>query len=130
MASEIEHALYGEAAEIVTPQGHVGNQCLLEFAICFDPRPIEQNDSETIVRLRVAPQEREYSAEGKLATFENAYLSALHLPRRDPEDNTMPWYIVSFYSRPVSDNMWHFVLDCEMEIRIEWGAAWPVIHSQ
>lgn len=125
MASEIERALYGEAADLVSPQGHVGNQCVLEFAICFDPQR-----SETSIRLRVAPQEQESAAEGTLATFANAWLSALHLPRRDPEDNAMPWYVIGFHSRPVGDDLWSFVLNCEMMIRIEWRSAWPVIHSK
>jgi len=121
MSSEIETALYGEWAGRVSPEGHVGEHCLVEFSVSRNPSA----DCSDIVRVAVVPESREYTSP-TIAVFSNAHVGRLQQTSYDPEFNFLPWSIIGFHCRDCGGGRWSFQLNCD-SIRIEWSSDWPSI---
>ena len=121
MPSEIETALYGEWADRVSADGHVGDHCLVEFSISRNP-PADCSDR---VRLAVVPEPREYTTP-TVATFAEAHVGRMQQTNYDPEFNFLPWPIIGFHCRDRGDGKWTFQLNCN-SIRIEWLSNWPSV---
>lgn len=120
MPSDIELALYGDWADRVSPDGDVGDHCLLEFSISRDT----VTDSD-VLRLAVTPNDREY-IDRVVATFRNAHVGRIQQPDYDPEFNYLPWCIIGFHSTEIGDGQWSFQLNCH-GCRIQWSSDWPDI---
>lgn len=120
MASEIESALYGEMAEFVNLEGHVGEHCLVEFSIRRDS--VSEQD---ILRISVVPESREYEPP-TVATFAEAHFGQFQQVNYDPEYNYLPWSIVGFHCLECEDNIWSFQLNCT-SVRVSWSSRWPTI---
>jgi hypothetical protein len=121
MPSAIESAAYGELADHVSPDGHVGEHCIVEFTMRRNP-PADCSD---VVVLGVVPEQREYSSPTVL-TFHNAHVGRIVQHNYDPEFNFLPWSIVGFHCTELGDAKWSFQLNCE-SLRIEWSSDWPSI---
>lgn len=118
--SEIEVALYAEWAHHVSNSGELGNHCILEFSWLHDQ--ITESD---VVRLRLAPWDREY-AQHTVAVFADAQVWSINQVSHDPEDIELPWLIVSFICQDVGDGCWRFGLNCH-QFRLTWTSKWPTI---
>lgn len=118
--SPIELELYGRRAHHVSETGTVGDHCVLEFAWIRDQ--IAETD---VVRLRVAPWEREY-VESVTAVFREAHIGRVTQISHDPEEIELPWEIVGFACENHGGGRWSFSLNCG-HIRWTWSSKWPTI---
>ena len=121
MPSPIETAAYGDLADQVSTDGHVGDHCIVEFSLRRNPL----DDRSDIVILGVVPERREYITP-TILTFRNAHVGRILQTNYDPEFNFLPWSIVGFHSTELGDGKWAFQLNCD-SLRIEWASAWPSI---
>ena len=121
MPSAIETAAYGDLADHVSPDGHVGDHCIVEFSVRRNP----PDDCSDIVTLGIVPEQREY-ATPTILTFRNAHVGRILQTNYDPEFNFLPWSIVGFHSTEVGDGKWLFQLNCD-SLRIDWVSDWPSI---
>ena len=123
MPSQIEAALYGEWADQVSDDGHVGAHCLVEFSVARDPIA---NGIADIIRIGVVPELSEYT-KSTVATFANAHLGRFVQTDYDySESNYLPWFIVGFHSQDCGAGKWSFQLNCH-SVRIDWFSDWPCI---
>jgi hypothetical protein len=118
--SAIELTLYAEWAHHVSDSGAVGGHCVLEFAWFRD-----QIAEADVIRLRIAPWEREYS-QHTVAVFSGAQVASITQVSHDPEDIELPWGIVGFACQDVGDGCWAFNLNCH-HLRCAWTSKWPTI---
>ena len=107
MPSRIESQLYGEWAEHVSADGHVGEQALVEFSVRFNPK----SDDENVIRLAVVPETRQYE-KPTVATFNDAHLGIIQQQNYDPEFNYLPWSIVGYHCHDRGNGRWSFQLNC------------------
>ncbi|HWE34944.1 MAG TPA: hypothetical protein VG406_00110 [Isosphaeraceae bacterium] len=98
----------------MSPEGEVGDHCVLEFAL-----------AEKQLRLRVAPWEWRFSRWSE-AMFGDFYLERFAHNAGEPDDLRMPWSIVGFHSWRQEDGRCRLSLHCR-HIRWNWTSAWPMI---
>lgn len=122
MPSEIETAAYGDLADHVSADGHVGGHCLIEFSVRRNPL----DDYSDIVILGILPEQREYTTPTTL-TFLKTHVGRILQTGYDPEFNFLPWSIVGFHSTELGDGKWSFQLNCD-SLRIAWISDWPSIN--
>ena len=79
MPTAIETAAYGELAGNVSPEGHVGEHCVVEFSMRRNP----PDDCSDIVVLGLVPEQREYTKPTVL-TFRNAHVGRIHRSTTTP----------------------------------------------
>jgi hypothetical protein len=102
MASAIENYLYGSR----------GTHALVAFSI-----------DQTRVMVGVAPWV-DLNAVTE-ATFEAAELLSVWSDRNHtPEEIALPWDIIGFDSRELSQSRWEFVINCSV-VEFCWRSEWP-----
>lgn len=121
MPSAIESAVYGEWADHVSLDGHVGEHCVVEFTVRRNP----SDTCSDIVVLGIVPEQREYTSP-TVIMFRKAHVGRILQTNYDPEFNFLPWSIVGFHCTELGDTQWSFQLNCS-SIRIEWSSDWPTI---
>ena len=84
MASAIERFLYGDAADLVSPDGDVGDYFVIEIVL-----------AEDAVALRIASERRPYDF--RWVRFRDARLISFAQDAAEPDDLLMPWSIVGFH---------------------------------
>jgi len=115
LASAIERFLYGDAADLVSADGQVGDYSIAE--ICL---------SEGSVALRMASERRPYVF--RWVRFREARLNGFSQNAAEPDDLLLPWGVVGFYSREESGGFWQFTLNC-WHCRWSWHSRWPEVEN-
>lgn len=115
MASAIERFLYGEAADLVSADGQVGDYFVAEMCL-----------SEISVSLRIASQRRPYAF--KWVRFSEAGLHSFGQSAAESDDLFLPWDIVGFYCREEAKGFWHFTLT-SWHSRWSWDSRWPTVED-
>jgi hypothetical protein len=115
LASAIERFLYGDAADVVSDQGEVGDCFVAE--ICL---------SEGLVALRIASQRRPYVF--RWVRFRDARLIEFSQSAAEPDDLLMPWSVIGFHSWEESNGFWRFNLVC-WHSRWSLNSRWPDVDA-
>jgi hypothetical protein len=113
VASEIEQFLYGDAANMVSAYGQVGDYSVAEIRL-----------SEGLVALRISSDRRPYSF--RWIRFRDAALSLFSQNAAEEDDLLLPWGIVGFQSSEQANGFWQFNLNC-WHSRWSWNSRWPEI---
>lgn len=115
MASAIERFLYGEAADLVSADGQVGDFFVAEMRL-----------GEKLIELRLASERQPYTF--RWFRFREACLNGFSDAAREPDDLCLPWYILGFYSWECPNGFWKFNLTCSRS-RWSWNSRWPEVEN-
>jgi hypothetical protein len=115
LASAIERFLYGDAADLVSANGEVGDYFIAELCL-----------AEGSVSLRIASERKPYSF--RWVRFREAGLNSFSQTAATPDNLRLPWYIVGFYSKELDDGFWQFTLNC-WHSRWSWSSRWPEVED-
>jgi hypothetical protein len=115
MASAIERFLYGEAADLVSADGQVGDFFVAEMRL-----------AEGLVALRLASDRQPYVF--RWVRFPEAGLNSFSQSAVEPDDLLLPWEIIGFHSWECANGFWQFNLNCHRS-RWSWNSRWPEVEN-
>ena len=115
MASAIERYLYGEAADLVSEHGEVGDYFVAELRL-----------AEGLISLRIASDRRPFAF--RWVHFREAALGSFSQNAAEPDDLLLPWSIAGFHSWEQADGFWSFNLICPPS-RWSWDSHWPELED-
>jgi hypothetical protein len=113
VASEIERFLYGDAADVVSAGGQVGDYFVAELRL-----------AEKSVSLRLASERKPYSF--RWIVFRDASLTWFSQTAAEEDDLRLPWDIVGFHSWEQAGGLWQFNLN-GWHSRWSWVSRWPEV---
>jgi hypothetical protein len=115
LASAIEGFLYGDAAELVSASGQVGDYFVVELRL-----------AEKLLSLRLASERTPYSY--RWAIFREVSLLWFNQTAAEEGDLNLPWDIVGFHCLERENDLWQFNLN-GWHTRWSWTSHWPVIEE-